>query len=200
LIALSFAALPAFADGKKATPEPTAKPTAAATAEATKEETKATESATPVAKATAEPESKPSEAGHKSTGIAVALATLPGFAVHGLGHMYAGSWTKGLGLFVVGTAGGAIAYSQAMAGYDDVSKLGKDNNGEVPTDLSGAYSRIGPILVGTMAFLWTYFDDISGSAIAVGKYNERVDQAGGRTGLMLQPRGDGAQLALTKRF
>ena len=80
----------------------------------------------------------------------------------------------------------------------DADAISKTNNG-VPTDLSVPYTKIGILTVSTMAFLWSWWDDMAGAPIAVGEYNKIQDQ-GATASLQLAPRGDGAQLALSTQF
>jgi TM2 domain-containing membrane protein YozV len=142
---------------------------------------------------------QPSKVGHKSPGLATILAIFPGTIFHGAGHMYAGSWIKGVGLLVIGTAGALVAYNQYSAGYNDIQNLMSSSSGGIPEDLSGAYGRLGPILVGTMAFLWSGWDDMAGAGIAAEEYNRKLDQSL-RTQIQIVPRDGGAQVALSTHF
>lgn len=139
---------------------------------------------------------------HKSSALAHTLAIFPGIAIHGAGNMYAGSWMKGLGLFVVGTGGAYLAYDQANAGYNEIqstfTNLHNNGNSGISLDYSGVFGRIGLILVGTAAFIWTGWDDIAGCGIAVDEYNKRADDAAAHVELL--PTNGGAVLAYTNRF
>ena len=141
---------------------------------------------------------KVSKAHHKSPALAGFLGFIPGIAVHGAGHMYAGSWMKGLGLLAVEAASVGIIAANVSTIQADVDSISKTNNG-VPTDLSVPYTKIGILTVCSAAFLWSWFDDMAGAPIAVAEYNKIQDQ-GATARLQLAPRGDGAQLALSTQF
>ena len=158
--------------------------------------------AAPLSK-TAEPKADEAKEGvhHKSAVLASTLAFIPGFAIHGVGHMYAGSWVKGTGLFLLGSGGAAIAAYEAVHGYDDIQSMVNDaKDGSIPTDLSPALSKVGIILVGTAAFLFTWWDDMAGAPIAVDRYNKRADEAAPHAELNVLPTNGGAQLVYTAKF
>jgi TM2 domain-containing membrane protein YozV len=141
-----------------------------------------------------------SSGGHKSKALAGGLAVFPGIAVHGAGHMYAGSWMKGLGLLVIEGAAVGIAANTIVTGTDDIQKLANGmSNGQFPTDVSAAFSKSGILIVSTMAFLWTWFDDMAGAPVAANEYNKLVDEQS-EAHLRLQPRLDGVELALSTEF
>jgi hypothetical protein len=138
---------------------------------------------------------------HKSPGLAGGLAFFPGLVVHGTGHMYAGSWMKGLGLFAVEGAAAGIAAAAISSGYNDVQKIiDGSKNGQIPANVGTAYKTVGISVVSTMAFLWTWFDDMAGAPIAANEYNRLADEAAGQAHLQFAPNGDGAQVALVKHF
>ena len=142
-----------------------------------------------------------SSANHKSPALAGTLAFIPGIAIHGAGHMYAGSWMKGLGLLAIeGLTVGVIAQN-ISSGTSDIQALsdGTKNN-QIPTDVSGAYAKAGIIIVCGMGFLWSWFDDMAGAPIAAGEYNKLQDENANQAHLRLQPRVDGVELALSKNF
>jgi len=202
-----------------ATPQATLAPTVAATpgsgAAATPAPTPAaSKSPTPAAASgTAQAVSKPvtgtsqakgvsasAKAGvnHKSGALATVIAFVPGVAVHGAGHMYAGSWMKGLGLFLLS---GACVYEDLQVYQrNNFARLTTSNG--IPTDLSGAETDSGIALVCTMGFLWTWFSDIGGASVAVDEYNKIQDQqsVGTHAQLQLLPTQGGAMLALNTRF
>jgi hypothetical protein len=139
-------------------------------------------------------------AGHRSPGVAGGLAFFPGIAVHGAGHMYAGSWIKGLGLLAIEGAAVGIAvanYNGAASEFEAMSK--GSGGGKFPTSADGAYTKIGIITVSTMAFLWTWFDDMAGASIAAGEFNKIADEKS-QAQLRVEPRFDGAALALSTEF
>lgn len=141
------------------------------------------------------------EVHHKSPGLAGGLAFFPGIALHGTGHMYAGSWVKGLGLLAMEGAAVGIAVAAVNNGVNDVQKLSDGTkNGAIPTNVGTAYQTVGVALVSTMAFLWTWFDDMAGAPIAAKEYNRLADEAAGQARLQIAPQGDGAALALVKHF
>jgi TM2 domain-containing membrane protein YozV len=135
--------------------------------------------------------------GHKSKAIAGGLAFFPGVAIHGAGHMYAGSWMKGLGLLAIeGAAIGGL--TQSVGGLTDATKV--FNGGKsVPTDVSAVYTTVGLALVSSMALIWSWFDDMAGAPVAVVEYNKIQDQ-NATAQFRVNPRGDGAELALSTNF
>jgi hypothetical protein len=144
-----------------------------------------------------------STVGHKSPAIAGGLAFFPGVVIHGAGHMYAGSWMKGLGLLAVEGVSAAVVANSISVGADDIKSITSSASGgsgvKLPTDLSGGYTQVGIIVVGTMAFLWTWLDDMAGAPIAANEYNRIADQKS-QTTLHLVPRSNGAQVALSTNF
>ena len=151
-------------------------------------------------KTVAQETSEAAPKGHKSPGLAVFLAVIPGIAIHGTGHMYAGSWMKGVGLLAVEGVAIGVAANAISSGTNDIAALGNGlSNGKFPTDVSGAYTKSGILIVSTMAFLWTWWDDMAGSPIAVNEYNKLVDEKS-QAHLRLQPRLDGVELALSTKF
>ena len=141
-----------------------------------------------------------STADHKSPALATLLAVVPGIAVHGAGHMYAGSWMKGLGLFAVEGACVAVGYDTVRRAMD--SAKAQSDSGGIPTDLSPFYTDAGVTFVMGMGFLWTWCDDIAGAGIAVDEYNKKQDEAAALNAVHLQllPAPGGAMLALSSRF
>jgi hypothetical protein len=106
-----------------------------------------------------------------------------------------------VGLLGLECVGGGLAAYQISTGYKDIQKLSNGTqNGQIPEDLSPAYSRVGIIVVGTAAFLFSWFDDMSGAPIAAEEYNKRADEAASHAQLHLLPLAGGAQLAYTKQF
>lgn len=157
--------------------------------------------AKPADKADASPEAKAPTAGHKSPAIAGALGFFPGVALHGAGHMYAGSWIKGLGLLAIEGAAIGIGYTTVNNSINDIQKIADGTkNGAVPTNVGTAYQAVGVGLVCSMAFLWTWFDDMAGAPIAAKEHNRLADESAGQAKLQLTPMGDGAMLALVQRF
>ncbi len=167
---------------------------AAAEAAESKAEAKAEE------KAEAKAESKPAGK-RKSPGIAGGLAFFPGIVVHGAGHMYAGSWVKGLGLLAIEGVAIGVGYATISNGINDIQKLADGTkNGAIPTNVGSAYQTAGIGLVCTMAFLWTWFDDMAGAPIAANEYNRLAEEREGQAQLQFTPMGDGAALALVQKF
>jgi hypothetical protein len=132
--------------------------------------------------------------------LAEIIAIVPGVVVHGAGHMYAGSWMKGLGLFAL--EGGSVYELLQVRGHGNFQALGNQmGNGKIPTDLSGAETDAGIALVAGFGFLWAWFDDISGAGVAVDEYNKRQDQGtASHAQLQMLPVQGGAMLALNTRF
>jgi uncharacterized membrane protein YdbT with pleckstrin-like domain len=173
--------------------------------EAAEEEKKP--AATEERKAAEQTEEEPAEAAaapkgkRKSPAIAGGLAFFPGVVVHGSGHMYAGSWMKGLGLLAIEGAALGIGITTVTQNYAEIEKVinSAQNNG-IPTDVGAAWSALGVGLVCSMAFLWTWFDDMAGAPIAANEYNRLAEEREGQAQLKLMPTGDGAVLALVRRF
>jgi hypothetical protein len=137
------------------------------------------------------------EDGRKSPGVAGGLAFFPGMAVHGTGHMYAGSWMKGLGLLAVEGVSAYFIADTVVNGRADIEKISQANKG-IPVDVSAGYTKIGILTVSTMAFLWSWFDDMAGAPIAVAEYNKLQDEAVAQ--IRVSPREDGAAVALSTDF
>lgn len=176
-----------------------AKADAKAAAEAAKEAPTAdTAAATPAAQSSSATQAS---AGHKSPALAGTLGFVPGIALHGVGHMYAGSWIKGLGLLAIEGAAIGVGYSTVNNSVNDIQKIvDGTKNGAVPTDVGTAYQAIGVGLVCSMAFLWTWFDDMAGAPIAAKEYNRLADERADQAKIQIAPTGDGAMLALVKHF
>jgi hypothetical protein len=138
------------------------------------------------------------EANHKSEALAEIIAWVPGIAIHGAGHMYAGSWMHGLGLFAL--EGACVYEGMQVVNRGNFNKFNV-SGGKIPTGLSGAYTDAGIGLVCAMGMLWTWLDDVSGATVAVDDYNKIQDQAAGpHAQLQLLPTRDGAMLALSTQF
>jgi len=201
LVALTFGpALPALAADSKADSKTTPE---AAAADASSEKAEKAETAAKEPKDDGKTEkandAKPA-AKHKSPVLAGALGFFPGIAVHGSGHMYAGSWMKGLGLLAIEGAAIGIASAQISGGTDDIQKIADGmSSGKFPTDASGAFTKTGILIVSLSAFLWTWFDDMAGAPIAAKEYNKLQDEKS-QARLQLQPREDGAALAFSASF
>jgi hypothetical protein len=180
------------------TPAPTAKSTpAAATVTAQAAPASAT-AKTNGAAVTGTAKAADLEANHKSKALAEILAWVPGIAIHGAGHMYAGSWMHGLGLFAL--EGACVYEGSQVINRNNFTKFNV-SGGQIPTDLSGAETDVGISLVCAMGVLWTWFDDVSGATVAVDEYNKLQDQAAGpQAQLHLLPTRDGAMLALSTQF
>lgn len=139
--------------------------------------------------------------GHKSPAIAGGLAFLPGVAVHGAGHMYAGSWMKGLGLLAIEGAALGIGIPTAINGADRMQKAFNGvGDGAGLTDAGDSFRDVGIVLVSTMAFLWTWFDDMAGAPIAANEHNRLADEQAAQADLKISPSGDGVSVALVQRF
>jgi hypothetical protein len=160
-----------------------------------------TKTASADTKSAAKDEKAENGVSHKSPGVAGGLAFFPGVVIHGAGHMYAGSWVKGLGLLAVEGAAVGIGIAQYNNGSDELKTLMDGfKNKQIPSDVGGAYQTIGIATVATMAFVWTWFDDMAGAPIAASEYNRLADEAAGQARLQILPNGDGATLALVKNF
>lgn len=188
---------------KKTAKKPTPVPTAEATKVAEPTPVK-TESATPeptVKPTEAAPEAETrSDAKTKSVGLGVSLAIIPGIAVHGAGHLYAGSYLKGSGLILVEAASIAVGLRYYEQFKVDIAKLqntsGAAQNG---LNISGAITSVGIMSVCAFGFVYSWFDDMFGVATAVEVYNKKAE-AEAKAKVTLLPYNDGALLAVTHRF
>lgn len=211
LMALGLVSTVAWAKAE-ITPQPkvaavaTAKPTVLATVVATHQPTPVAKPGTATAKV-ADPAAAKAATGtatassdHKSAALASLLAVVPGIVVHGSGHMYAGAWMKGLGLFAIEGACVAVGYDSVRRGVDSYNAM--NNAGSIPTDLSPVLTDAGVAFVTGMGFLWTWWDDMAGAGIAADQYNRRQDQASQVSELQMHlvPARGGALLALSSRF
>jgi TM2 domain-containing membrane protein YozV len=176
-------------------------------AEEAAEEEKKPAAATEEAKPADQSEEEPAGAAaapkgkRKSPAIAGGLAFFPGVVVHGAGHMYAGSWMKGLGLLAIEGAALGIGITTVTQNYGEIEKvINGTQNGSIPTDVGAAWQALGVGLVCSMAFLWTWFDDMAGAPIAANEYNRLAEEREGQAQLKFMPTGDGAVLALVRRF
>jgi len=79
------------------------------------------------------------------------IASVPGFLIHGLGHMYAGDYQTGALLFTLEVTGILMELSPVL--FDELNPL--------------------VILGGGLLFWGTYIYDITGAPKAAQKYNER---------------------------
>lgn len=135
---------------------------------------------------------------HRSPALASSLAFFPGVALHGIGHMYAGSWMKGLGLFAIEGGVGYLGYS-AYNEYQRGAYSGlKFSGGQIP-NLGGAESEVGILLVAAGAFIFTWVDDMAGAPIAAAEFNKIHAHDQGLS-VRLEPVQNGALLALTSTF
>jgi hypothetical protein len=177
----------------KATPAPTPAPKAVKTPKPTPVPTPAK---TPVVVA------KPSVP-YRSPVLATLLAVIPGVAIHGAGHMYAGSWMKGVGLFALEGAATYLMYDgirQYQRGdFDNLTNAGNSNSTGIPSNLGAEYQEAGIALVAGTGWLVTWLDDMCGANMAATQFNQ-VHAQDATVSLRLQPRPDGAVLALSSTF
>jgi hypothetical protein len=143
---------------------------------------------------------------HRYPGVATLLAFIPGVVIHGAGHMYAHSWMKGVGLFLLEGASTYLlwdGYHEYTRGaFNNIFNNNNNNNnsgGGIPSNLGGAYEEVG-VAVGVAVPVWfyTWFDDISGAGIAARQFDDMQQQ--NTVSLHLEPRPDGAVLALSSNF
>jgi len=125
-----------------------------------------------------------------------------GFVVHGLGHMYAGSWMKGVSLFFIE---GASIYLLAKT-YNDYENgrynylTQNNNNGtNALTDLGPVEQGVGIALVATTGFVYTWWDDMGGAPIAARQFNA-IHAQDAPVSLNVVPQPGGAMLALSRNF
>jgi len=190
-----------------ATPAATAAATPAATAVATSAaaSSKAKAESKPVsgtADAPAQPAAKPSVS-HRSAAVATTLAWIPGVAIHGAGHIYAGSYMKGIGLFLLEGASVWLVYQgyneYQRGAYPDLRNNSGLNNNTPATNMGTEDTEVGVGLVALTGFIFTWVDDVAGAGIAADEYNKIQDQ-NSTVSLHLLPRSDGAVLALSSNF
>ena len=138
---------------------------------------------------------------YRNPQVATILAVIPGIAIHGAGHMYAGSWMKGVALFVLEGASVYLlydAYDQYKRG--DFDNITKNNGSGIPANLGIEYQEAGIALVAFTGWGATWVDDVIGAHFAATQFNEVHKQDATTVSLRLQPRPDGAVLALSSTF
>jgi hypothetical protein len=135
---------------------------------------------------------------HRYPALAESLAVFPGVVVHGAGHMYAGSWMKGIGLFLLEGASVWLDYS-AYNEYKRGAYYGLKFSGNSIPNLGGAESEVGILMVANLGFLFTWFDDMGGAPLAAGEFN-RIHEHDQGLSLHLLPVQNGAALALSSTF
>jgi hypothetical protein len=133
--------------------------------------------------------------------VATVLAVFPGIAIHGVGHMYAGSWMKGVALFVLEGASVYLLYD-GYRQYErgDFDNITKNNGSGIPTNLGVEYQEAGIAVVAFTGWGATWVDDVIGAHFAAKQFNEVHQQDATTVSLRLQPRPDGAVLALSSTF
>ncbi|HTA16895.1 MAG TPA: hypothetical protein VK786_04045 [bacterium] len=187
---------PVPASTAKATPAPTAVPTPVKTktpAAHAKPTVVAEKGNTETAKAVPPPQRNPQ--------VATILAIFPGIAIHGAGHLYAGSWMKGAALFALEGATVYLLYD-AYHQYErgDFDNITKNNGSGIPTNLGIEYQEAGIALVSITGWGATWVDDMIGAHFAAKQFNQVHQQDSSTVSLRLQPRPDGAVLALSSTF
>jgi TM2 domain-containing membrane protein YozV len=133
--------------------------------------------------------------------VATVLAVFPGIAIHGAGHMYAGSWMKGVALFALEGASVYLLYD-GYRQYErgDFDNITKNNGTGIPSNLGVEYQEAGIALVSLTGWGATWVDDVIGAHFAAKQFNEVHEQDATTVSLRLQPRPDGAVLALSSTF
>jgi hypothetical protein len=142
------------------------------------------------------------QAPHRIPAVATGLAFIPGVAIHGAGHMYAGSWLKGVGLFLLEGASvylGYDAYRNHLGDYNRVANAFSNKPFQLPTNMGGAEQETGVLLVAGTGFIYGWLDDIVGAPIAANEFN-KLHAQDTPFSLGIQPRPDGVLLALTRNF
>lgn len=117
----------------------------------------------------------------KDPGLAMSLATLPGIAIHGSGHMYAGRPVTSIFLLLAEAGGIYMAYRGSSDVYNIVSEnLENDKSTaeviESLSDTSQISHGIGLAVGGLMLFLSSWLYDATGSPIVVEEYNAKIKQ------------------------
>jgi hypothetical protein len=155
---------------------------------------------------------KPANLPHRSPALAHFLAFFPGIAIHGTGHLYAGSYFKGLGLLALEGASAYVVYNESYLAIAQANADGfgpnnsKTNNSSVtfPSNLNPYVAHAGVAMVGTLTFLFSWFDDMSGAGVAAEKFNERaqLEAEAAKAEVSLGPTliKDGPGVALLARF
>jgi len=131
------------------------------------------------------------------------LAWLPGVAIHGAGHLYAGSYFKGASLLALEGASIWLGASYGSQIGDDINRLSKANNNNgnsIPTDIAPLTARVGIFSVAAACFIYTWLDDLGGAGIAAQKYNQDQKLAASRVALMPTRDGQGMLLGYTTQF
>jgi len=138
---------------------------------------------------------------HRYPALAETLAWLPGIALHGSGHIYAGSYFKGFSLLALEGASIWLGYSNSMTLADDVKSLSNSgSNGKIPSNLAPITSRVGIVSVALFGFIDTWLDDVGGAGIAADKFNQRQALEASRVALAPTPDGQCVLLGYSARF
>jgi hypothetical protein len=137
---------------------------------------------------------------HRYPALADTLAWLPGIALHGSGHIYAGSYFKGFSLLALEGASIWLGYSNSMTLADDVKSLSNSGNGKIPSNLAPITSRVGIVSVALFGFIDTWLDDLGGAGTAADKFNQRQALEASRVALAPTPDGQGVLLGYSARF
>ncbi len=178
------------AASKPAEAKPTPKPTEAATPKP---------SPSPTAVQNPEKRASKSLPGEKSPLIAGSLAFFPGVVVHGTGHFYAGSYLGGLGLLALEGMSAYLIYENTTGLAGDINTFTQSTQGgSIPTNFSDFYTRFGIVTVASFAFLYSWFDDMSGAPTAAKLYNRRLEAQQSSAQLGLAPLQTGGAMVSMK--
>ena len=138
---------------------------------------------------------------HRYPALAETLAWIPGIALHGSVHIYAGSYFKGFSLLALEGASIWLGYSNSMTLADDVKSLSNSgSNGKIPNNLAPISARVGIVSVALFGFIDTWLDDMGGVRIAADKFNQRQALEASRVALAPTPDGQGVLLGYSARF
>ena len=108
---------------------------------------------------------------HRSSGVAISLALVPGVVLHGAGHFYANRpWTAGV--LLLAEAGGLVmAYRGGRDVYSAVDSVDFNNFSNYHGDTGQLSNGMGLALGGVMIFLSSWLFDLTGSPLAADQNN-----------------------------
>lgn len=141
---------------------------------------------------------------HRSPVLAGSLAFFPGVALHGVGHMYAGNWFKGLGLLALEGGATYLAYQHITVGMTEINDAtGSVNSGStIPTNFNPPLTHVGVLLVCTATWIFTWWDDMAGAPKAARSFNDRAaaEYSSQRISLVPSIHNDETRLSLVTSF
>ncbi|NTV52206.1 MAG: hypothetical protein HGA76_04235 [Candidatus Firestonebacteria bacterium] len=112
-----------------------------------------------------------------SPGVALSLALVPGIALHGSGHFYAGRPWTGVALLLAEAGGIYMGYRGGKDVYAVVDSLDFDKFSNFHGDTGQISNGLGLALGGVMIFLSSWLYDITGAPIAAQQANAAAAQS-----------------------